>query len=335
MPLISSVIPLFNKKPHIGRALHSVFAQTEPPGEIIVIDDGSTDGGSEVVKTFTDQRIKLINQANQGASSARNRGVHLARGELIAFLDADDVWKPRFLEEIMILRATYPQAGMYATAYDIFSPEGKTVTPDFDLLPSGSQRGLISDYLNAALKYMHRLSIVWSSAVVIPKNILKKCGGFPVGEFLAEDMDTWLRIGLHYPLAFSKESLAIYHQNAINRVFGWARFTNEPAVSRTARLAIDSGRFSEETNRELKEYAAHFQLVAARDFLLSGQRALGRQMLSYARGTRLNARNWQKWRLISLLPPGWPSFLWHYKQSLKKLKASRTIASQARNISVS
>lgn len=317
MEKITVVIPLYNKTLYISRAILSVLLQTVSPIEIVIIDDGSTDGSGEVVAGISDERIRLIRQQNQGECAARNRGISQAQGGLIAFLDADDAWKPRFLEEILKLRETYPQAGMYATAYEIVSSAGEGSTPDFDLLPPGSPRGLVAHYLHAALRHIHRLSIVVSSAVAIPKNILAESGGFPAGEYLAGDMDAWLRIGLHYPLAFSREPLAVYHQDASNRVFGRARFTWEPAVSRTARLAISSGKFSEAVNRELKEYAAHFQVLAARDMLLSGQQALGRQMLDHARGTRLNARNWWKWRLISLLPPGWPGFLWQCKQRLK------------------
>ncbi len=96
MPLISVVIPLYNKEPYIKRAIDSILAQKIQDYEIIVIDDGSTDKSAEVVKSFPDPRIRLIQQENAGVSAARNRGIEEAKAELIAFLDADDEWTPIF-----------------------------------------------------------------------------------------------------------------------------------------------------------------------------------------------------------------------------------------------
>src|ERR1035441_8596585 len=95
---ISVVIPLYNKAPYVGRALSSVFRQTIQDFECIVVDDGSTDGGGDLVEKMSDPRLRLVRQANGGVSRARNQGINLARHPLIAFLDADDEWLPGFLE---------------------------------------------------------------------------------------------------------------------------------------------------------------------------------------------------------------------------------------------
>src|ERR1700683_5328109 len=103
-PLVSVVIPTYNRTKQTIAAIESVLAQTYPHFEIIVVDDGSTDGSGEVIQRFIDQKtngshqILFVGQPNQGASIARNTGIERAQGEYIAFLDSDDIWVPEKLE---------------------------------------------------------------------------------------------------------------------------------------------------------------------------------------------------------------------------------------------
>src|SRR5947209_3795753 len=100
---VSVIIPLYNKAPYVRRTLDSVRAQTFADYEVIVVDDGSTDGGAAVVEGFGDPRFRLIAQPNAGPGAARNRGLAEAGGEFVAFLDADDEWLPTFLERSLAL----------------------------------------------------------------------------------------------------------------------------------------------------------------------------------------------------------------------------------------
>ena len=105
---ISVVIPLYNKRTSVIRALNSVLSQTIQPEEIIVVNDGSTDGSEQLVNELNHPLVRLINQPNAGVSAARNRGIKEAKGDWIAFLDADDEWMPEYLETIKSLSEKYP-----------------------------------------------------------------------------------------------------------------------------------------------------------------------------------------------------------------------------------
>jgi hypothetical protein len=156
-----------------------------------------------------------------------------------------------------------------------------------------------------------------ASAVAIPKQVLQRIGGFQVGELKGADVDAWLKIALRFPLAFSRGYQATYFKNAANRTDGF-RWQKEPAISRTARQAIDAGIVTPEQVQDLKNYVAHFQVAAARDCLVLGHRQTARQLLGYARGTQIFATKWWLYRLIAALPEKAGPQLWRLKQQLKK-----------------
>ena len=122
---VSIVIPLYEKAAYIQRAIESVLAQTHQNFELIVIDDGSTDGGGNIVRRFTDPRIRMIVQKNTGKCVARNRAIKQASSDLVAFLDADDEWLPDFLETVLALWEKFPEAGTWGTAYSEIRPKGQ------------------------------------------------------------------------------------------------------------------------------------------------------------------------------------------------------------------
>ncbi len=311
--MISVVIPLYNKAPYIERAIRSILCQTSRFAEIIVVDDGSTDAGPELVQSLNNSQIRLVRQKNQGVSVARNRGIAEAKSALIALLDADDAWEPRFLEVILKLRKKYPRAGAYATAYRVVTPDAQDYMPEFNLAFPDGNDGCIENYFQAALTFP-----VWSSAVAVPKKVFEEIGGFQYREIMGEDADTWLRIALRYPIAWSSERLAIYYQNATNRAMGFQRWSTEPKISFTARKAIQEGLVPPEKINDLREYAAFFQLGGARDCLLLGAKETARQLLAYARGTRKFAKEWWTWRLLAALPGNPAPWLWKMKRGLKR-----------------
>jgi glycosyltransferase involved in cell wall biosynthesis/SAM-dependent methyltransferase len=206
--MFSVVIPLYNKEQTIERAIRSVLNQTVRDFEIVVVNDGSTDGSPRVVRTMPDRRIRMVHQENQGVSAARNRGIAEARSELVAFLDADDEWRPRFLETVTRLVRDFPEAAVFATAY-LFCGEGRcTWAPRFKGIPGGRWEGILTDYFAVAARSDPP---VWSSAVAIRKGAIAHVGGFPVGVTSGEDLLTWAKLAVHYKIAFSKVPLSLFH----------------------------------------------------------------------------------------------------------------------------
>jgi glycosyltransferase involved in cell wall biosynthesis len=203
----SIVVPLYNKEATIARALRSIFNQTVQDFEIIVVNDGSTDHGAGAVEAIGDPRIRLIHQVNQGVSAARNRGIMEAKHDLIAFLDADDEWLPKFLETIRQMVIRYPDCGLYATRYFLSSPEGKQTPAIVRGLPNSFEGVLENYFLIAARSYPP----VWTSATCARKGVLMQSGGFPVGVTLGEDLLTWASIAVKSTIAFSSRFCSVYY----------------------------------------------------------------------------------------------------------------------------
>ncbi len=204
----SIVIPLYNKEKYIKRAIDSILNQTIESFELIIVDDGSMDSSAEVVKTFSDNRIKLISKENEGVSVARNTGILNARSEYIAFLDADDEWLPDFLETIQKLIYDFPLAGVYVTSTLWENKKGDLVPIVFSTLPVPPWQGEVSNLFKIIA---NDTSLVTSSSVCIKRSVFEKVGMFPVGIKRGEDLDTWIRISLKYKIAFSTKLKVIIH----------------------------------------------------------------------------------------------------------------------------
>lgn len=205
--MISVIIPLYNKETGIATALRSILAQTYQDFEIVVVDDGSTDGSVAVVETFNDQHIRLIRQQNAGVSAARNRGIEEAKGEYVAFLDADDEWMPEFLEEIRTIQQEYPECKAQATNY-VFNSRGVKSQTILRKIPFKSERGVLSNYFEIA-SCSH--PPIWTGAVCIERKLLQEFGGFPIGIKSGEDLLTWARIAVRTQWVYSLKELAQYN----------------------------------------------------------------------------------------------------------------------------
>lgn len=211
--MFSIIIPLYNKEGLIRKTLETVFGQTYPDFEVIVVNDGSTDGSiKEIEENYNDPRLRIINQKNSGVSAARNRGIDEAKGEYIAFLDADDEWLPCYLENKKKLIERYPHAIVYASNYEFRKTDGSKRMPLLRGLPFSGDTGIMDNYFEVA---SHSDPPLWTSAVVVRKEAFKDIR-FPLGIKSGEDLLTWARLATIGKIAWSAEVAAIYNQGFSN-----------------------------------------------------------------------------------------------------------------------
>ncbi len=218
----SIIMPLYNKASYVRKAVESVVGQTYRDWELIVVDDGSTDGGGDIVAAIADPRIRLVQQENAGVSAARNRGVAMAGASAsaplsreaalaspyICFLDADDWWESTFLEEMAGLIERHPDAGIYGTSYWIVKNGRRRQAP------IGVDEGFTEGEINYCQVYARTLCMpLWTGAVCIPRTIFDETGGFPVGITLGEDFLLWIRIVFKHKAVLLNKPLSNYNQD--------------------------------------------------------------------------------------------------------------------------
>lgn len=212
--MISVVIPLYNKEKSIRATIESVLAQTYTDYEVVVVDDGSTDASSKVVQSLIakSNKIRLIQKSNGGVCSARNRGIIESKSYYIALLDADDLWKPTFLEEQVILIHDFPKAAMWGINFAEMQ-DGKIVRRVPTDLPEG-YRGYVDHYFQMPKRVS---DLFCSSSVVIRKDVFDKVGMFDERIKYAEDSDMWFRIIATQKVAFYDQYMVFYQWDAENR----------------------------------------------------------------------------------------------------------------------
>lgn len=206
--MISIVIPLYNKASCIRDTLLSVLAQIYSDFEIIIVDDGSTDESCHVVESIIDSRIRLVHQTNAGVAAARNRGIEEARGDYIAFLDADDEWKPGYLATQVQLVEKYPYCDVFATNYVFCDGRGNVSKPIIRRLPFKDEDGEMTNYFEVA---SHSHPPLWTSAIMVRKSAITEIGGFPVGIRSGEDLITWARLAVKHRIAYKTQPFALYN----------------------------------------------------------------------------------------------------------------------------
>jgi glycosyltransferase involved in cell wall biosynthesis len=201
LPAISIIMPCYNAAAHLPESIGSVLAQTFVNWELVAVDDGSSDSTLTWLQAQTDPRIRVLAQPNRGVSLARNAGIGLARGQHIAFLDADDTWDSTFLEKMLATLAANSNAVL---AYCGWQTKGRLNDPGLPFVPP--------DYENADKRETLFSGCRWPiHAAVVKRDAVIAAGGFDPELRNAEDYALWLRVASTAPIVRVPEVLAFYH----------------------------------------------------------------------------------------------------------------------------
>lgn len=214
----SIVIPLYNKEKFVAATLDSILAQTFTDYEVIVVDDVSTDGSLSVAERYSGKfnpgfRI-VSHQKNSGLSAARNTGIRNANADLIAFIDADDTWKPDFLEKMHELIHKFPGAGIYASGYEEKYPSGMAMDIHKNLDFRPGEMNLVADFFKANA---HQ-PIFWYGSAVVRREVFDKSGFFDESITYGEDTDFNIRAAQDFKLAYYNAPCSSYTIDSENQI---------------------------------------------------------------------------------------------------------------------
>ncbi len=203
-PLVSIIMPVYNGSKTIQRAIQSIINQSYINWELITIDDGSTDNSAEIIRSFNDPRIKLIQQENQGAAASRNNGFNQATGEFITFLDTDDLWLPKKLKtELNTLSKHHTREAFVYSGYSVFDEAGQL----FNLPKVKAASGNIFE------------AMLWNEGMIIPGNLMvhrsifQAIGGFPSHYRYHEDWYFSMEMAHRFQGFPTKQRLLLYQHS--------------------------------------------------------------------------------------------------------------------------
>jgi glycosyltransferase involved in cell wall biosynthesis len=296
---VSVIIPSYNCARYVGQSVESVFAQSRQPEEIIVVDDGSTDGTRQALELYRG-RIRYIYQENRGAAAARNNGIRTATGDFVAFLDADDLWLPEKLEFQMEYFARHPNYGLVYSDMKIFDE-------------SGIIHESVKQWLGMSMPvgYVFR-QLFWDTlfipaAVVCRKACFERAGLFDERLVFCEDYEMWLRIARLFEFGCVDKPLVMYrkHSNQSTQTLGRTLVNGVPREAQALLKILD---LYPETVQELGRTTVRRRLARpyfflAYDAVASGDHRQARRLLRQALRRWPTNLRYQLFYLATFLTP--------------------------------
>jgi glycosyltransferase involved in cell wall biosynthesis len=278
VPMFSVVIPTLNRGPKLLRAVRSVFAQTLKDFEILVVDDGTDDSAALLRQSFGDD-VQYLRGAGQGVAGGRNLGIAAARGEYVAFLDADDWWYPGKLQRVADRARLNPDIALFYSKMDIVDAEGRRIrTPPVKKVGRNAYPVVVAG------------NFIFNSTVVAKRSSLDCAGGFDTVLCGCEDWELWIRVTRHAPSMLIPEALVAYEHLAegslSSRYETWIRAHDE-VIAKT--VAADPTL----TSRQLDDIRTGLLYTKASIYLGAGKEALALEDFK-----QVVSRRWRHWRAL-------------------------------------
>jgi hypothetical protein len=291
------IIPAFNAASSLSACIRSTLAQTLRPSEIIVVDDGSQDGTAEVVREFTEP-VRFVRQEHAGVAVARNRGIAQARGELIAFLDADDYWRPNHLRNAAELFTAHPDLRWVSCSYERRARWGRAIrsAPNPQVLQEGT-RGDYFEMLDSWTNY--------TPTMVLQRTLFDEVGVFDPEMPTGEDLHLWFRIALRYPQIGYSHEISVIIQDTEGSLVTQELLTLEKASRFVEKCKLEAARLGLDEDPRIRRCLVRWSLPVMRRALLSGDKNALLWMRSHFRRD-IPVR----WRFLSRACEWTPAPLW-------------------------
>ena len=314
-PLVSAVIPAYNAERFISDAIESVFAQTYPHIEVVVVDDGSTDGTSDVLAPYESaSRVRVFRQANAGPAAARNRGIEESKGKYIAFLDADDLWVPTKTEKQVGLFRQSPELGL---VYSL--GQGQLLDDTGRWIEDARSRWLWADRTyrrGPVFREIVSTLFILLPSVIVPKGVLEEVGGFSSDLQTAEDRHLYARIAHDYAIDYVPEPLVIIRRHGAN--ISWDPAREPQTLDFLRKIADEFPECSLRESKWMRSTYASWAHASAREAFHEGRlRQARREFRQACRYAPLCPLNWL-YLAASCLPPPVLTAIRRAKHRLRK-----------------
>lgn len=309
-PFFSVIIPLYNKEKYIQNTLNCVFNQSFDNFEVIVVNDGSTDRSLELLEEFTDSRLKIINQKNQGVSIARNTGMENAHANYICFLDADDTWKTNHLQALYDAIAKFPEARMYCSRYVTQISKNTFIKNNF-LDIDENYEGYVTDFFKSSL--INRVAL--TSAVCIHKDIFNEIGGFDPTLRSDQDLDYWIKIALKYKIVITTKNTMVYNFINANKSLSKDQSKFNKLTNLNQYVEI------EKSNESLKLFLDIYRIEYGLNYHILNLKEQSLEYLKYVDQKNMNFKT----KLLFKLPPFVLRLMLRTKQNLRNYGIDFTV----------